>query len=226
MRTPASFSDVRMVWWADSEASADIASLLKVLQKSLGSWNVRATPLSHPQKTDFVASPGLAAGYICNLESHWFTIRPVDGSWWNFNSLQPAPTPVGDTYLEAYLNTLGAQNWAIYVVEGKLPSCAVTNAECNNGVGRVWTPEQVRLCHHVADVYPSAASAAGTMTLVANLFMHRGCSRRFLSGKGQRTGCAGAVSRCGVVHLTAFLHRFGSDWSETVAKVAMAKGKL
>lgn len=116
---------------------------VQVLQKALSARNLTATPLSHPDMAQYAASPGMADGYICNLEQHWYTIRPVNGAWWNFNSLQPAPTPVGDTYLDAYLTTLRDKNWTIYVIEGKLPDCLVTSAECRNGLGRVWTAEQV-----------------------------------------------------------------------------------
>ena len=122
-------------------------NVLQVLSKALSQWDLTVTPITHPQKAHFAANPGDAAGYICNLDAHWYTIRPVYGSWWNFNSLQTAPSPVGDMYLEAYLSTLRQQNWTIYVVEGTLHPCRVSNEECvsMNQLGRVWTPEEVRI---------------------------------------------------------------------------------
>ena len=92
----------------------------------------------------FLASPSSAAGYICNLHEHWFTIRPVAGAWWNFNSLQPAPSPVGDAYLDSYLHTLTQQEWSIYVVQGRLPPCDASAAECAHGPGRIWSEVEVR----------------------------------------------------------------------------------
>jgi hypothetical protein len=91
----------------------------------------------------FITAPQSAAGYICHLEEHWFTIRSVDGMWWNFDSLLPAPARVGEAYLETYLFTLRQQDWSIYVVEGQLPSCRVTEAGCAHGPGRLWTHAQV-----------------------------------------------------------------------------------
>jgi Josephin len=119
---------------------------LQVLQKALAQWNVSVTSITHPDKARFAAAPGHAAGFICNLEAHWFTIRPVGAlGWWNFNSLQTAPSPVGDAYLEAYLGTLREQNWTIYVVEGPLHTCRMSAGEAagmQRG-GRVWTPAEV-----------------------------------------------------------------------------------
>lgn len=101
------------------------------------------TPLSHPDMARFLERPTDAAGYICNLHEHWYTIRPVGGAWWNFNSLQPAPSPVGDAYLDSYLHTLRQQDWSIYVVQGRLPGCDATAADCAHGPGRVWTEAEV-----------------------------------------------------------------------------------
>jgi hypothetical protein len=42
----------------------------------------------------------LAEAYICNLHEHWFTLRRIDGQYYNLNSLQDNPTHVGDLYLE------------------------------------------------------------------------------------------------------------------------------
>ena len=123
-----------------------VHSEMQVLQKALSNWDLSVTSITHPDKKHFAQNPNAAAGYICNLDAHWYTIRPVYGTWYNFNSLQPAPSPVGDAYLEAYLATLRSQQWTIYVVEGPLHPCKISNAVCveMNRSGRVWTLEEVR----------------------------------------------------------------------------------
>ena len=42
-------------------------------------------------------------------QEHWLTIRKIDGSWYNFNSLYPAPEFLGAFYLTAFLATLREQ---------------------------------------------------------------------------------------------------------------------
>lgn len=43
------------------------------------------------------------------LQEHWFTLRQIAGEWWNFNSMYPAPQPLGTFYLDAFLGTLRNQ---------------------------------------------------------------------------------------------------------------------
>jgi Josephin len=120
------------------------STALQVLHQVLESWDVRITPMAHPDMKSMLSTPTRAAGYICNLSEHWFTVRPVLGQWWNFNSINPAPQLVSDTYLDAFLHTLQEQDWTIYVIEGDLPAQADPSMVCNNGVGRLWTEQEVR----------------------------------------------------------------------------------
>jgi Ataxin-3 len=117
--------------------------VLQVLQKALSNWDLTTTPLSHPKMQAFSMDPTKAAGYICNLSEHWFTIRPVHGQWWNLNSLLPAPQMVGLVYLHTYLETLRREKWTIYVVQGTLPIQADVSATYLNSGARLWTPEEV-----------------------------------------------------------------------------------
>ena len=50
------------------------------------------------------------------MQEHWFTVRKVNGEWWNFNSLLPAPLPLTSLYLTLFLSTLGQQGYTIFVV--------------------------------------------------------------------------------------------------------------
>lgn len=122
--------------------SGDGMFSIQVLDKALACWELSAVPLTHPDARHIATDCARAAGYICNLQEHWFTVRPVAGQWWNFNSLFPAPAPLSTTYLDAFLNTLKAEGWSIYVVRGSLPA-AVTEAATADAA-RLFTPEQAR----------------------------------------------------------------------------------
>lgn len=60
--------------------------------------------------------------FICNHESHWYTIRELgDGEMYDLNSLNKSPKKISKFYLNAYLAQLKAENWSIFVVIGNLP---------------------------------------------------------------------------------------------------------
>lgn len=130
--------------------SPNTSHAVQVLQKVLSNWDLTTTPMTHPNMQAFSMDPVRAAGYICNLQEHWFTIRPVHTKWWNFNSLLPAPQMVGQVYLHTYLETLRRENWTIYVVQGTLPIQADQSAWLASSVARLWTPEEVRFDHNTA----------------------------------------------------------------------------
>ena len=59
--------------------------------------------------------------FILNLRDHWFTVRKLDGQWWNLNSMQPLPEKISDFYLSAFLAQLQAEHYTIFVIMGTLP---------------------------------------------------------------------------------------------------------
>lgn len=68
-----------------------------------------------------------------------------DGTWWNFNSLNPAPEPISDFYLSAYIAQMQAEDWTVYVVRGA-PRPGVPAMAAQQTGGRWFTPEEaVRL---------------------------------------------------------------------------------
>lgn len=79
------------------------------------------------------------------LQEHWFTIRRVYGDFWNFNSLFPAPQPLSQFYLSAFLATLREQGYTIFVVKGPLSQQQNEDAGQPDSHGAWFTPEQVRL---------------------------------------------------------------------------------
>jgi hypothetical protein len=93
-------------------------------------------------------------------QEHWFAIRQVDGEWWNFNSLYPAPEHLSAFYLTAYLDSLKQQGYTIFVVRGQLPdSPASTGAELD-GPGKWWSPDEVRGARAAAFLSAMAAAVA------------------------------------------------------------------
>lgn len=94
---------------------------LKVLQKALDVWGLSVIPLDHPDVKSAKTEPQSEMAFICNLQEHWFTIRSIHGEWWNLNSLFPAPQPLGQFYLSAFLGSLQEKGYAIFVVRQKIP---------------------------------------------------------------------------------------------------------
>lgn len=56
-------------------------------------------------------------GFVCHLESHWFTIRKIFGDFWNLNSLNKSPERISIFYLSAYLGQLREEGWSIFTVK-------------------------------------------------------------------------------------------------------------
>ncbi|KAL4478050.1 hypothetical protein ABPG72_013489 [Tetrahymena utriculariae] len=62
-------------------------------------------------------------GFICNSDHHWFSIRQVDGVWYNLNSTnRRAPEIISDFYLSAFLLSVKESGYNIFVVRGEYPS--------------------------------------------------------------------------------------------------------
>ena len=90
------------------------------------------------------------------LQEHWFTIRRVYGEFWNFNSLFPAPQPLSQFYLSAFLATLREQGYTMFVVKGPLSQQQNEDAGQPDSHGAWFTPQQVstdcavpNLLHHI-----------------------------------------------------------------------------
>lgn len=94
---------------------------IQVLQKALAVHNLDIIPLSSPDASAAKFDPSSQTAFLCNLDEHWFTIKKCYDEWWNFDSTKPAPAPVGNFYLSAFLATLQEQGYSIFVVQGDLP---------------------------------------------------------------------------------------------------------
>lgn len=74
----------------------------------------------------------------------------MNGQWWNFNSLLPAPQQLSQFYLSAYLATLREQGYSIFVVHGSLPTHPDTTIAGDQGA---WCTEAQVLALKV--IHPS-----------------------------------------------------------------------
>ena len=81
------------------------------------------------------------ACHLCSQE-HWLTVRRVNGSWYNFNSLFSAPELLGTLYLTTFLATLRGEGYSIFVVQGRLPN-PHPEAGSRDSIGCWFTPDEV-----------------------------------------------------------------------------------
>jgi ataxin-3 len=107
------------------EASGNVALdgnfSIQVLDEALRVWNLSCTPLASTQPCAVAArrAPLRERGFLCNLDKHWLSLRRLGTEWWNFNSLEAAPAPVSDTYLNELLAQLQAEGYTVFVVTGE-----------------------------------------------------------------------------------------------------------
>ncbi|KAK3272673.1 hypothetical protein CYMTET_19044 [Cymbomonas tetramitiformis] len=100
--------------------AADGNFSIQVLSKALELWQLTCLPITNPAAGAAQHEPEKEMAFLCNLREHWFTIRRVDGEWFNFNSLFPAPAPLSQFYLQTFLSSLQQEGYTIFVVRGRL----------------------------------------------------------------------------------------------------------
>ena len=72
---------------------------------------VNIDTLNH--KEDLVAKQG----FICNSSDHWFSLRKVNGIWYNLNSTNKRlPEIISDFYLSAFLAAVKNSGYQIFSV--------------------------------------------------------------------------------------------------------------
>jgi len=114
-----------------------------VLSKALEVWGLTCENLASEECRPAAAAPEREAAFICNLREHWFAVRALGGAWWDFNSLLPAPRPLSQFYLSAFLDSLRGQGYSLFVVRGPLPGPFPGGEQAGSG-GAWFTPEQAR----------------------------------------------------------------------------------
>ncbi|XP_021865492.2 ataxin-3 homolog [Spinacia oleracea] len=114
---------------------------IQVLQKALEVWDLQVIPLDSPVAEPAQVDPELENAFICHLQDHWFSIRKVNGEWYNFDSLYAAPEHLSKFYLSAYLDSLKGAGWSIFLVRGNFPKECPLSSEASNGFGEWLTAE-------------------------------------------------------------------------------------
>ncbi len=56
---------------------------IQVLVQALKEYHLEMVPIKTIAKNEDLT---LKQGFICNSQAHWFTIRKIDGVWYNLNS--------------------------------------------------------------------------------------------------------------------------------------------
>ncbi|KAJ4834755.1 hypothetical protein Tsubulata_012590 [Turnera subulata] len=115
---------------------------IQVLQKALEVWDLQVIPLDSPVAGPAQIDPDLENAFICHLHDHWFSIRKVNGEWYNFDSLYAAPQHLSKFYLAAYMDSLKSSGWSIFLVRGNFPKeFPIPSSEASNGYGQWLSPE-------------------------------------------------------------------------------------
>lgn len=79
------------------------------------------------------------AGFILNLQNHWFTLRrfKFNSRWYNLNSFLPQPEWISPTYLQLVLAQAEAEGYHVFVIR-KAGAGAGENAEIDPGEAAGW----------------------------------------------------------------------------------------
>ncbi|KAG0229676.1 Josephin-domain-containing protein [Mortierella sp. GBAus27b] len=92
---------------------------VQVLSHALSIWNIQIIPWGAEEVHAARAEPEREAGFICNLDLHWYTLRrfgPSTKCWYDLNSMHPRPQYMSATYLGMTLSQLEAEGYSIFVV--------------------------------------------------------------------------------------------------------------
>ena len=105
----------------DDSGNFSLTVLAETIRRSHGLELKRVTPNS----TVF-QNPQQSKGFVLNLASHWFSIRPLSQDsgeviWFNLNSINAKPEKIGMFYLSAFLDQMQSSGYSIFEVVGNLP---------------------------------------------------------------------------------------------------------
>ncbi|CAI5488211.1 unnamed protein product [Closterium sp. Naga37s-1] len=125
-------------------AAADGDFSIQVLSEALAVWGLALTPLDAANSAAQAAqaNPHAQTAFLCHLHRHWFALRRVGEHWFNFNSLLAAPQHLSEFYLAAYLSSLRAEGWTIFVVTGAFPPAPPPASSSSAACGRWVTAAQ------------------------------------------------------------------------------------
>lgn len=125
----------------DAAGNFSIQVLRTALQRSFSieliSWTGEAG-----RKT---VDPTQEEGFIVNRREHWFSIRKINGKWFNLNSTQELPEVISEFHVVASLAQLRNDGFTVFIPRGKLPKAGVLPADVSSHDSKFWVQESVVL---------------------------------------------------------------------------------
>ena len=146
---------------ADSQNVDDSGNFsIQVLRRALSLNGVELVESIRPEHREQMQRPHELEAFVCNLDSHWFSLRKVHGEWWDLNSLLDQPRWLSPTYLGAYIGQLRMQAYDIFIARSArgLP-LPVPAASSGLDVSRYFSVASLRA--------PAAGAAAGAAAVPA-----------------------------------------------------------
>lgn len=100
----------------DASGNFSIQVLSEALSRSHG---IRLVPISKKGE-GAITTTGYEAesGFVCNKSDHWFTMRRINGKYWNLNSTLEAPERITTFALEANIHQYELDGYSVFVVRG------------------------------------------------------------------------------------------------------------
>ena len=83
---------------------------IQVIKVGLERFKNIELELWHHRKGIQDIDPLKQTGFIIHSSDHWFTIRKINGKWWNLNSILAAPAPITDFFLRYNHNSNSSFN--------------------------------------------------------------------------------------------------------------------
>ncbi|KAL3931541.1 MAG: hypothetical protein SGPRY_001082 [Prymnesium sp.] len=109
---------------------------VQVLNEALRRLGLSLEDTRRPEARSTITKPHFEQGFILNRHSHWYTVRKLNGAWWQINSTQQLPEKLTESLLSLTLTQLVADNWTVFVVRGTLP--APTSPASELGASSNW----------------------------------------------------------------------------------------
>jgi len=94
---------------------------VQVLRKSLETMGLQVINAYSEDAKGVMENPVKEEGFVCHLLNHWFSVRKLNGHWFNLNSIQKKPTYITPFFLSTYLQSLKMEKYMIYVIKGSFP---------------------------------------------------------------------------------------------------------
>lgn len=103
----------RLLTGASTNVSDDGFFSLAVLEECLKRHGMTCTGLT---RTSLLHTTEDDEGFLCHHHLHWIAIRNVHGTWYNLDSLKPAPSRLSPFHLAAFLGELVDKGYTVFAI--------------------------------------------------------------------------------------------------------------